>query len=123
MAALAQLILLSGDKEDYVCISHNLQVTMDAALNFMPLSSLVLPTSSTSLFPRPLIRKKAKHMPCVSQILDNADSSAFVNTSSKSVTRRLILLRHADSSWNNPSLRGNHIGDIACCSFSSTFLK
>ncbi|KNA24942.1 hypothetical protein SOVF_010690 [Spinacia oleracea] len=71
----------------------------------MPLSSLVLPTSSTSLFPRPLIRKKAKHMPCVSQILDNADSSAFVNTSSKSVTRRLILLRHADSSWNNPSLR------------------
>lgn len=78
---------------------------MEAALYCTPLRSSLFSTSSASLFPRPLIQKKIKRLPYVSQILDNADSSALAKTPSKSVTRRLILLRHAESSWNDHSLR------------------
>lgn len=78
---------------------------MDAALNCMPLRSSLCPTASASHFPRSLSCKKTKCLAYPSVILDNVQSSALEKSSSKSVTRRLILLRHAESSWNNLSLR------------------
>ncbi|KAL2904593.1 hypothetical protein RDABS01_003303 [Bienertia sinuspersici] len=78
---------------------------MDAAVSSMPLRSFLCPTASASLFTGSLNLKKAKHLPCLSQIIENAEGSTFSNSASKSVTRRLILLRHAESSWTNNSLR------------------
>ncbi|CAO2828576.1 unnamed protein product [Amaranthus hypochondriacus] len=78
---------------------------MDAAFSCMLLRSSLCPTFSASLFPGPIIHKKAKHMPYLSLTIDNAEGSALDKTPSASVTRRLILLRHAESSWNKYSLR------------------
>ena len=47
-------------------------------------------------------------MPYLSLTIDNAEGSALDKTPSASVTRRLILLRHAESSWNKYSLRGDY---------------
>lgn len=78
---------------------------MDAALSCMPLRSSLCSTVSTSLFPGPLNRNKTKHVPHLSLTLDNAEGSDLETPRSNSFTRRLILLRHADSSGNNHSLR------------------
>ena len=81
---------------------------MDAAFSCMLLRSSLCPTFSASLVPGPIIHKKAKHMPYLSLTIDNAEGSALDKTPSASVTRRLILLRHAESSWNKYSLRGDY---------------
>ncbi|XP_010695924.2 uncharacterized protein At3g52155, chloroplastic [Beta vulgaris subsp. vulgaris] len=78
---------------------------MDAACSCMPLRHSFCPIALISRFPGPLIRKKTKRLPYRSLILDNAEGSALEKSSSESVTRRLILLRHAESTWSNHSLR------------------
>lgn len=51
-------------------------------------------------------------MPYLSLTLENVEGSILKESPPGSITRRLILLRHAESSWNDFSLRAVYV-DVA----------
>ncbi|XP_074303045.1 uncharacterized protein At3g52155, chloroplastic isoform X2 [Silene latifolia] len=79
---------------------------MKTTLCCMPLQSALCSTALISLFPvLSLPCKKSIGTRCLSLALENPQGSTMKDSILDSDSRRLILLRHAESAWNNFSLK------------------
>lgn len=71
-----------------------------------PLRSSLCYTALASIYPGPpFINKNKKCQRHIYRVLESVEGLALEETPSESVTRRLILLRHAESSLNEFSMR------------------
>lgn len=57
-----------------------------------------------------------------SLVIETAEDQASAEIPQKSVARRLILLRHAKSSWENRSLRGTHFWSLCILGILQHFM-